>query len=213
MNLRLPHNLPCRAGRPYLLSGIYLNCEDDVIMSRTVLLVEDDFDTLYPMAEMLRLKGYNVMTASNAERALETARRESLDLIITDIVLPGKSGLHFIQSIRSDARTSAIPIVVISGCGPMILVEAEASGANFCLEKPIDIETFWATIDSILASSNVMNGRAATEVPDESRALAAEIDALVESLRNCGTKSERDDVLKRLKERILKFQMRKSSCA
>jgi DNA-binding response OmpR family regulator len=190
-----------------------LKCEDEVIMSRTVLVVEDDFDTLHPLAEMLKLKGYSVITASDAERGLETARSKALDLIITDIVLPGKSGLHFIQSIRSDKRTAAIPIVVISGCGPMILVEAEASGANFCLEKPIVIEQFWATVEGILASGRTAGTRNVSESPDEGRALAAEIDRLVEALRGCASRAERETVLKQLKERILQFQMRKSNCA
>jgi DNA-binding response OmpR family regulator len=182
-------------------------------MTWTVLVVEDDFDTLHPLAEMLRLKGYSVITASDAERGIETARLQPLDLIITDIVLPGKSGLHFIQSIRSDRRTLHIPIIVISGCGPMILVEAEASGANYCLEKPIKIEEFWAAVEGILASNRAADGRSVSESQDEGRLLAAEIDRLVEALRTCASRAERESVLKQLKERILQFQMRNSNCA
>ncbi|HWP43272.1 MAG TPA: response regulator, partial [Blastocatellia bacterium] len=113
-------------------------------MPKTVLVVEDDFDTQHPMAELLRLKGYSVLTASDAERALELAREWRPDLIITDIVLPGKSGLHFISVVRNDSLIKSTPILVISGCGPMILVEAESAGADYCLEKPINIDQFWA---------------------------------------------------------------------
>ncbi|MFP5261962.1 MAG: response regulator [Blastocatellia bacterium] len=183
-------------------------------MEKTVLVVEDDFDTLYPLAELLRLKGYIVITAPDAEKALDVARRWRPDLIITDIVLPGKSGLHFIMNVRNDQIIKSTPIIVISGCGPMILVEAEGAGADCCLEKPISIDQFWAAIDQVFgASRNSDNVKPGGNNDDDGRMLATEIDRLVEKLRDCGSKGEREEVLKRLKLRILEFQNRNKSCA
>lgn len=181
---------------------------------RTVLVVEDDFDTLHPLAELLRLKGYSVSTATEAELGLAVARKQRPDLIITDIALPGKSGLHFIGAVRKDDQIGSTPIIVISGCGPMIMVEAEAAGADCCLQKPISIELFWAAIDQVFGVAN----DAPAPLPmdwreDPARAIAGEIDGLVETLRHCQTKDEREDVLKRLKERILKLQARNANCA
>src|SRR5258708_26889808 len=119
---------------------------------RTVLIVEDDFDTLHPLAELVRLKGYRVGTATEAKQGLTVARQHPPDLIITDIALPGPSGLHFIGQVRRDPQLKATPIIVISGCGPMILVEAEAAGANCCLEKPIDMDLFSSAIDQIFGA-------------------------------------------------------------
>lgn len=181
---------------------------------RTILVVEDDFDTLYPLAELLRLKGHTAVTASNAEQALRTARETKPDLIITDIVLPGKSGLQFIASVRNDAALKSVPIMVISGCGPMILVEAETIGADMCLEKPINIELFWNALQGLLESkpntedSQLINGDSA-----DRRTAAAEIDRLVEELRYCSSKQEREDMLKRLKQCILEMQAIRKSCA
>ena len=182
-------------------------------MKKTVQVVEDDFDTLYPLAELLRIKGYTVITASDAEQALQIARQQKPDLIITDIVLPGKSGLHFITAVRSDEMIKSTPIIVISGCGPMILVEAEGIGADFCLEKPINIEIFWAAIDQVFGVNRESDVPKATGMADDGRTLANEIDKLVEKLRDCNTKGEREDVLRRLKERILEIQARNKSCA
>ncbi len=183
-------------------------------MSRTVLVVEDDFDTLNPLAELLRLKGYFVITASDAERALTTARERQPDLIITDIVLPGKSGLHFITAIRSDKTLYMTPIIVISGCGPMILVEAESAGADYCLEKPIRIDNFWSAIDAIFAKSQESEASKVIETREEPcPAPAHEIDRLVEELRHCSSKDQREGVLKQLKEQILRLQARNSNCA
>ena len=183
-------------------------------MKRTVLVVEDDFDTLQPLAELLRLRGYNVITASDAERGLRIARQSEPDLIITDIVLPGKSGLHFITSVRSNQHLKLTPIIVISGCGPMVLVEAEAAGANACLEKPISIDLFWSAIDQVFGALQAGEREKRTEVrEDHGRALAGEIDDLVETLRNCTNKVEKEDTLKRLKERILEIQTRRTNFA
>jgi two-component system, cell cycle response regulator DivK len=181
---------------------------------RTVLVVEDDFDTLHPLAELLRLKGYSVSTATEAELGLSVARKQRPNLIITDIALPGKSGLHFIGAVRKDPQIGSTPIIVISGCGPMIMVEAEAAGADCCLQKPISIELFWAAIDQVFG----VTSESPTPLPmdwrdDPARAIAGEIDGLVETLRHCTTKDEREDVLKRLKERILKLQARNANCA
>jgi len=183
-------------------------------MEKKVLVVEDDFDTLYPLAELLRLKGYAVITASDAEKGLAIARESHPDLIITDIVLPGKSGLHFIMAVRNDERIKSTPIIVISGCGPMILVEAEGAGADCCLEKPISIDLFWAAIDQVFGAGRNTDAVKPTGVrEDDGRALASEIDRLVENLRDCHSKGEKEEILKRLKSRILEFQTRNRSCA
>jgi len=181
---------------------------------RTVLVVEDDFDTLHPLAELLRLKGYTVSTATEAELGLALARQQKPNLIITDIALPGKSGLHFIGAVRKDETIKSTPIIVISGCGPMVMVEAEAAGANCCLEKPISIELFWAAIGQVFGDSSETDTPKPVDWRDEpGRVLAGEIDGLVETLRNCTTRTEREEVLKRLKERILKLQARNANCA
>jgi len=174
-----------------------------------VLVVEDDFDTLHPLAELLRLKGHSVLTAVDAEQGLKIAAQQPLDVIITDIALPGKSGLHFINKLRRDPRLKSAPIIVISGCGPAVLVEAEAAGANFCIEKPISLDAFWEAMDQSLESEtgeaqssqqNLMAG------PQEQ--LTATIDRLVASLRSCNTRAERDETLKELKKCILELHNR-----
>ncbi|HKG20440.1 MAG TPA: response regulator [Blastocatellia bacterium] len=180
-------------------------------MFKTVMVVEDDFDTLNPLAELLRIKGYAVITASNAEEALNVARKRRPDLVITDIVLPGRSGLHFISSIRKDDVIKSTPIIVISGCGPMILVEAESAGANICLEKPIHIELFWSAIEQVLGDGRIVDTVQASRAAGAPNGTAGEIDTLVEKLRHCASKGEREDILKQLKEQILKLHARPSA--
>ncbi|MBI3652254.1 MAG: response regulator [Acidobacteria bacterium] len=176
-------------------------------MARTILLVEDDFDTQHPMAELLRLKGFQVITASSAEIAFHQAQEHQPDLIITDIVLPGKSGLQLIYNVRSDAVIHATPILVISGCEASILQDAQSVGANFCLPKPLHIDDFWEVLEKILISIEEPwfawqseSAKAASASP------AVVIDTLLDELDHCASDGERDDVLKRLKERILNLR-------
>ncbi|HLG18078.1 MAG TPA: response regulator [Blastocatellia bacterium] len=181
-------------------------------MTTSVLIVEDDFDTLHPLAELLRLKGFGVITASDAEHALKLAVGAQPDLIITDIALPGKSGLHFIGNVRKDEVIKSTPVLVISGCGPMILVEAEAAGADRCLEKPIHIHEFWTAVDQLL-------GRPAGPLPppdressdDEGRAIISEVDRLVDELRSCDTQGARDSLIRSLKENLLRLNAKEHS--
>jgi DNA-binding response OmpR family regulator len=173
-------------------------------MSRTVLLVEDDFDTQHPMAELLRLKGFNVVTASNAEVAFHEAQEQHPDLIITDIVLPGKSGLQLIYNVRTEEAIQATPILVISGCEASILEDAKSLGANFCLPKPLHVDDFWEVLGKILKGPSEELFQWQTDVAKTINAAPAmAIDNLLDELDHCASEDERDDILKRLKERIL----------
>jgi DNA-binding response OmpR family regulator len=96
----------------------------------------------------------------------------------------------------------------------MILVEAEGAGADCCLEKPISIDQFWAAIEQVFGASRNTDPVKPNGVrDDDGRALANEIDRLVEKLRDCRSKGEREEILQRLKSRILEFQTRSKSCA
>jgi hypothetical protein len=91
----------------------------------------------------------------------------------------------------------------------MIMVEAEAAGANCCLQKPISIDLLWSAIDRVLGTA--ANGEAPApgdRLEDQGRALAGDVDSLVERLRRCTTKEEKEEVLKQLKESIRELQSR-----
>ena len=176
---------------------------------RTVLLVEDDFDTLHPLSELLRLKGFGTVTASEGERALALARQHKPDLIVTDIALPGANGLQFIQNVRGDTDICRTPIIVISGCGSVMMLEAAGAGADICLEKPIDLDRLWEAFDIVFPPESFPREPLDPERVDVELPVAAEIDRLVDRIRSSTSRDERDDYLKRLKAQILRIQRAK----
>jgi DNA-binding response OmpR family regulator len=181
-----------------------IDCRKAVGM-KTVLLVEDDFDTLHPLSELLCLKGYQTVTASEGGLALSLARQHRPDLIVTDIALPGANGLQFIQNVRRDSDICGTPIIVISGCGSVIMLEAAGAGADICLDKPIDLDRLWQAFDIVFPPESLPKPpREESEPP-----IAAEIDHLVDKIRSSTSRDERDDYLKRLKAQILKIQQAK----
>jgi hypothetical protein len=96
----------------------------------------------------------------------------------------------------------------------MIMVEAESAGANYCLEKPINIESFWSALGQVMAIPRNNDVEKPVEIKeDKGRAIAGEIDRLVEELRKCSSRGERENVLRRLKEQILALQSRNPNCA
>jgi CheY-like chemotaxis protein len=81
-----------------------------------------------------------VIVAHDAEHALSImAAEEPFDVIISDYMLPGVSGLEFISRVRSDPTWSSTPIIMISGCGTSVN-GAISAGANAFLSKPFTLE-------------------------------------------------------------------------
>ena len=120
--------------------------------------------------------------------------------------------MHYYQRSKQPAPEAHADIV-ISGCGPMVLVEAEAAGANVCLEKPISIDLFWSAMDKVFGAPQAGEREERPEAgEDRGRALAGEIDDLVETLRNCTNKVEKEDTLKRLRHGFSRFNAKNKLC-
>src|SRR6195256_7110685 len=78
-----------------------------------LLLIDDDPNTLASLSRAFRLAGYEATVCDNAGRALELLRAESFDLILSDVVMPGRSGLELLEDLKKAGVKT--PIVLISG--------------------------------------------------------------------------------------------------
>src|SRR5512147_1841142 len=117
-----------------------------------VLIVEDVPNVLELLEVTLRFKGYAVITAHNGEEALEVISKTRPVLIITDILMPKMDGYAFVQKLRVNPVTRAIPVVFLSATyvTPEDKEFALSLGAARFMEKPIDTEDFLLTVAELV---------------------------------------------------------------
>src|SRR6266550_5440306 len=80
-----------------------------------ILVVDDEPEDRKPLAKLLRTKGYQVLTASNAFEAMAAARRDDPDLILLDVAIPPMDGLTFLMLLRESDVGRDTPVIVITG--------------------------------------------------------------------------------------------------
>jgi two-component system cell cycle response regulator DivK len=106
-------------------------------MSKTILYVEDNEFNLKIVRQLLSRTSYRLIEAMDGESGVATAQNELPDLILMDVQLPKLSGLDATRQLRTDAKTAAIPIVVITSFALSGDAEkAKAAGASAYLAKP-----------------------------------------------------------------------------
>jgi len=79
-----------------------------------ILVVEDDHDIADLIAHYLRKAGWQAHVEASGDEGLAYARREAVDLIVLDVMLPGLSGLEVCRALRANAATAAIPIIMVT---------------------------------------------------------------------------------------------------
>jgi len=114
-----------------------------------LLIVDDDANTLASLARAFRLAGHEATVCDNAMRALELVKSRPFDLLMSDVVMPGKDGLALLEDIRSTGI--ALPVVMISGQANIeMAVRATRLGAIDFLEKPLSTDKLLLTVDNVL---------------------------------------------------------------
>lgn len=114
----------------------------------TVLIVEDNDDSLFMLKNVLNRKGYRVVEAWDGKQAIELAESEELDLILLDLQLPRLNGLGVIHRLRQNSKLQNVPVVIITGQDPeKYRSSAIAEGCDDFLVKPIDFDRLDAVLD------------------------------------------------------------------
>lgn len=111
------------------------------VEERPVLLIVEDNRDVMTFLEKLLQEDYVLMTASNGQMGLEMAIREIPDIIISDVMMPGLDGFELCQQLKSDSRTSHIPIVLLTAkATDADRIEGLRTGADAYLMKPFNAE-------------------------------------------------------------------------
>jgi len=128
-------------------------------IAKKILFVDDEPGYVRAVTYVLQKEGYEVITASNGLQGLIKAQKEKPDLVILDVMLPGIDGFEVCSRLRSDPRTSAIPIIMLSAKGQ----DADRTtgltlGALEYLTKPVQNSVLLASITAALKESPPASG-------------------------------------------------------
>ena len=122
---------------------------------KTVLVVDDDPVILTTIVNYLTAysEDLELLTASNGEQAVEVLEKQQVDLLLTDLYMPGMDGFELLAHMVR--HSSSVPVIVMSGYEvPEIGGEIERKGALHYLEKPFDFQTLAATVSETLARTS-----------------------------------------------------------
>ncbi len=128
---------------------------------KKVLIVDDEKDIVDLVAYNLGRNGYDTLTASDGNDALDSASKNSPDLIILDLMLPGIDGMEVARRLKSDAKTASIPIVMLTAKGEETdVVVGLTLGADDYVTKPFSMKVLLARVSSVLRRSETGAGAA-----------------------------------------------------
>src|ERR1051325_8840103 len=112
-----------------------------------LLIVDDEANTLASLSRAFRLAGHEATVCDNAAKALELAKAQDFDLILSDVVMPGKDGLALLEELKQQGV--ATPVVMMSGQAHIeMAVRATRLGALDFLEKPISTDKLLLTVEN-----------------------------------------------------------------
>ncbi|HKW28155.1 MAG TPA: response regulator [Verrucomicrobiae bacterium] len=120
-------------------------------MRRKILVVEDDPDQLEAIRGNLKDAGFAIGTAANGVDALIKTRSVSPDLIVLDLMLPQLNGLDFCRTLRENASTASIPVIMLTGLDSYFTrVAGFEAGINVFLTKPYLPEELISQVEELL---------------------------------------------------------------
>ena len=119
-----------------------------------ILVIEDDDVARELMRIALEARGYEVSVADNGVAGYDAALFTKPDLIVTDIQMPGADGVHVVRRVRDTPTLETTPILVTTAFGTGTATFALQLGANAYEPKPLNPQSFLATVDRLLATQN-----------------------------------------------------------
>jgi CheY-like chemotaxis protein len=119
--------------------------------SASIVVVDDDPEIVGMLSTRLSTRGYKVTTANDGHSALETCRRLLPDLVLLDVMMPGKSGWEVARALKSDPLTAKIKIVMVTAIGEaMNDATSPIYGADAHMDKPFEFEKLEKVIVKLL---------------------------------------------------------------
>jgi DNA-binding response OmpR family regulator len=121
-----------------------------------ILLAEDDPVMASTLTGALKSRGYGVVLARDAMQAVMFAVQQQPNAILLDVNMPAGTGLGALTRLQASARTSSIPVLVVSGSTDLTLpATVRAEGAKGFFKKPVDLDALCARLEELLQTAKV----------------------------------------------------------
>ncbi|MCA3441464.1 MAG: response regulator [Rhodobacter sp.] len=119
-------------------------------MGNHVLVIEDEPNIVEAIRFILMRDGWDVSTLSDGDLAEDTIRSRRPDVVILDVMLPGRSGLEILAALRADAATRSLPVLMLTAKGQgRDRAEAERIGASRFMSKPFSNTEILASVRAL----------------------------------------------------------------
>jgi DNA-binding response OmpR family regulator len=119
-------------------------------MGNHVLVIEDEPNIVEAIRFILMRGGWDVSTLSDGGQAEDTIRARRPDVVILDVMLPGRSGFEILAALRADAETQTLPVLMLTAKGQgRDRAEAERMGASQFMAKPFSNAEILASVRAL----------------------------------------------------------------
>jgi CheY-like chemotaxis protein len=115
---------------------------------KKVLIVDDEFDIVDVLGDLLTAEGYDVVTAANGREGLTQLRGSKVDLVLLDCMMPVVDGPEMLRLMREDERLLNVPVVMMSAAE--MRQRVQALGCSAFLKKPFDLTTLLETVARLI---------------------------------------------------------------
>lgn len=164
----------------------------------TVLVVEDESELRFVLRAHLLAAGFKTLEAADGRQAIEVATEHIPDVIIMDLGLPIMGGEDATRALKADARTSHIPIIMLTArASPDDVVRGLDAGAQEYVPKPFDMMELLARVQTVsrLATANQNLDRLNTKLEAEVDAKTRRLQVLYEFMRDLNHADAREQIL------------------
>ena len=126
-------------------------------LTSKILVVDDSSTNIVLLEAILNGQGYLIETAQSVKEAFQIIKKEKIDLILLDLLMPRVSGFDFLKEIKSIEATKDIPIIIVSAVAdPENRKKTLEMGALDFINKPIDIQNFIERVEAILRKNETI---------------------------------------------------------
>lgn len=119
-------------------------------MAKKILVVDDEVDILAVIQARLQAKGYEVTTATNGQEALDRLKKEAVDLIITDVLMPVMDGFILYKELKKNLITAQIPVIVLTARG-LMEDTFKVAGVDEFIPKPFESQELLSKVENLLS--------------------------------------------------------------